>query len=252
MEFENTIMKDFSTFVLHSSIYKDAFDKMFNSISWKPHNLEFMADAETKSMWFYRTLVSEESKLNICTAEQASYQGEQILLLLDRLYVLMDDNTENQHLLTMLAVSTGIWIADHNGTITELELIVSGIASFANKSTYQRDLEELYEISLQIIYAADDFIKSDLDKRNSQRPWRYLCLNHCIVATRTGNGELARLSYDRLIKYLPEEAEAFFKMGIQKVNSGKYSLHCQNMIRAYYDMYRSEPPQQQETSMRLN
>jgi hypothetical protein len=246
-------MKHFKTFVLHSSIsFKDAFDKMFNRITWKPQHMEFMANAETTSMNFFRTLLAEESGQGLCTAEQATYQGEKVLLLLDHLYVLMDYNAENHYLLTLVAISTGLWIAERKGEIKELKLIVSGIASFANQSFRKQELEEIYEISLLIMNAVDDYLKADLDKRNSRRPWRYLCLNHCIIATRTGNGNLARLSYDRLIKYLPEEAEAFFKMGMQKVNAGKYSLDCRNLIQGYYEMYSSDLHQQQKMSMRLN
>lgn len=225
---------------------------MLGRIAWQPHHLAFLADAETTSMGFFRTLVAEESGENSCSAEQATHQGEKILLLLDRLFTLMDDNAENHHLAALLAVSTGVWIAERKGQIKELEMIVSGISSFANQSVHQKDLEELYEVSLYILYAVDDCLKADLDKQNNQRPWRYLCLNHCIIATRTGNGELARLAYDWLIKYLPEEAEAFFTLGIRKVNAGQYSQHCQNVIHAYYKMYCSDHHQQKEMSMRLN
>lgn len=245
-------MKHFKTFILHSSLYKETFDKIFNNIAWKPHHLEFMASSETTVMFFYRTLLTEEAGQLLCPAEQASYQGEKILLLLDRLYALLDDNAENHHLITLLAVSTGAWIADRKGNIRELELIVSGIASFANQSFARQNLEELYEVSLRILYATDDYLKAGLNKHDNQCPWRYLCLNHCIIATRTGSGELARLAYNWLIKYLPEEAEAFFTLGMRKVNAGKYSQHCQDVIQEYFEMYCGDHHQQNEISMSLN
>ncbi len=245
-------MADFKTFVLHSSDYKAAFDRLFDSVSWKSHHLEFIANAETIRMTFTHTLITEETGLGACSSEKASHLGEKILMMLDQLYFLISDNAEIHKLLTLLAVSTGTWIANHKGTIKELELIVSGIASFANHASGQQELEELYEISMLILYATDEYIKADHDKRNTQRPWRYLCLNHCIIATRTGNVDLARLSYDRLIEYLPEEAESFFKMGVQKANAGKYSLHCQKMIQAYYEMYRSDVQPNAEMRMSFN
>ena len=103
----------------------------------------------------------------------------------------------------------------------------------------QKDLQELYEISLRVLYAVDDFFKADLDKRNLQRPWRLLCLNHCIIATRTGQGELARRSYDLLVKHLPEEAESFFDLGMKRANAGQFSFHCKSVLEAYHKMYRS-------------
>ncbi len=245
-------MRHFKSFILHPSIYKDAFEEMFCRISWKPYHLDFISNAETASMCFFRTLLREESGQELCSAEQASHDGEKILLLLARMYTLMDDNPNNHHLVALLAVSTGAWIADRQGEIRELELIVSGIVSFANQSVKQQDLEELYEISLCIMLATDHFLKADLDKQNTQRPWRFLCLNHCIIATRTGNGELTRLAYDRLIKYLPEEAEVFFTLAMRKVNAGQYSPHCQNVIRDYYRMHCSEQDPTKQISVTLN
>ena len=70
---------------------------------------------------------------------------------------------------------------------------------FANQSSRREDLDSLYEISLHILYATDAYLKSDLHKQDRNRPWRLLCLNHCIIATRTGNADLARKAYDRLI-----------------------------------------------------
>lgn len=225
---------------------------MLNSITWKSHQLEFLANAETASMRFFRTLLMEESGQSLSSAEQASHEGEKILLLLDRLYALMDDNYENHHLVTLLAVSTGVWIADRKGEIRELDLIVSGIAAFANQSTCRHDLEELYEVSLRILCAADDYLQADLNKQDERRPWRYLCLNHCIIATRTGNGDLAKSAYDRLIKYLPEEAEPFFSLGMRKVNAGQYSPHCRKVMEVYYKMYCSDHHSPNEMNMSLN
>ncbi len=246
------VMKHFTAFVLHSSIYKETFNKIFNNITWKPYHLEFMTNAETTSLCFFRTLRTEETGQILCPVEQANYQGEEILLLLERLQQLLDDNAENHQMITRLAVSTGIWIAARKGEIKELDLIVSGIASFANQSFLQQDLEELYEVSLRILYATDAYLKADHNKHDDQRPWRFLCLNHCIIATRTGNGELARLAYEHLIQHLPEEAEAFFTLGMRKVHAGQYSPHCQHLIQRYYERYCSDHQQQNEMSMTLN
>jgi len=54
-------MKHPNTFILHSSLYKETFDKICNNITWKPHHLELMASADTTVMVFYRTLLTEEA-----------------------------------------------------------------------------------------------------------------------------------------------------------------------------------------------
>lgn len=247
-----TTMTKLKTFVLHSTDFNSAFEKVLSNVSVKPIHLKFLVEAETTRIRFFRMLHTEETGHNKCTPEKATQEGEQILLLLDRLFYLLDETPKNHRLVLLLAVSTGVWIAQRKGEISELELIVTGIASFANHSIQQSELDELYEISLHILLAADDYLKVDLDKGNTERPWRFLCLNHCIIATRTGNGDLARMAYDRLIKYLPEEAEDFFKTGMQKVKDGQYTLNCRNIIQAYYQMYSSHYLPQKEMTKNLN
>lgn len=91
----------------------------------------------------------------------------------------------------------------------------------------------LYHVSLYTLHAPDAFLQSDIDKRDDHRPWHLLCLNHCIIATRSGNGKLAKASYDLLITDLPAEAEAFFEMDMRKVNGKQHLPHCQKIMRAY-------------------
>ncbi len=245
-------MSGFTNYVLHSADFRKTFDGLLRSLHTNPRYTQFLVDAETTGFRFFRTLAHDESGQHAPTSEHASFEGEQILMLLSRLYSILEENAENHRLIILLAVSTGTWIADRQGEIRELELIVSGIATFANQSSNRQELEELYEISLKIIHAANDFVKADLDKRDPQRPWRLLCLNHCIIATRTDNGDLARLAYDRLINYLPEEAKDFFKMGMQKISEGQYSVHSRNIMKAYYEMFSSDRYSQCTTDRSLN
>ena len=80
-------------------------------------------------------------------------------------------------------------------------------------------------------------MKADNNKSDTQRPWRLLCLNHCIIATRTGNSSLMRSAYNRLLEYLPEEADAFFRLAMQKVSTEDYSSSIVNTVRTYYKRY---------------
>jgi len=237
-------MNAFKSFVLYSSLYQEVFTQLLNSVAKDPRHLEFIGDAETITTRLFRTLLQEESGLPLCSPEQATYEGEQVLLLLERLSLMMKESTKNLQYTDRLMISTGVWIAKRQGVIKELGGIVNAIARFANQSNYQQEYEELYESSLYILYAVADALKADMDKRNLQRPWRLLCLNHCIIATYTGNGELAKLAYDRLIEYLPEEAEGFFNMGMQKLLNNSDSSHCRQVLQAYYQMFSSKYHQQ--------
>lgn len=223
--------------VLHSSVYQEIFDNLFQSLTTNNRRKMFLKDTQTTSSLFIQTLIAEELAQSSCSPEQASIEGERQLRLLNRLYKILDENTGYHYQAITLAVSTGTWIAEKKGNIRELELIVSGLAIFAHQVVGRQELEYLYELSLKIMRATDKHHKLDLDKSNSNRPWRLLCINHCIIATRTGNSEMARLAYDRLIQYLPEEASSFFDQGMQMAHSGQLSLNCSQVLCTYYQMY---------------
>lgn len=53
----------------------------------------------------------EESDHAICQLRSAGYEGEQVLLLLVRLYFMLEENNEYRHLILTLAVSTAAWVA---------------------------------------------------------------------------------------------------------------------------------------------
>jgi hypothetical protein len=245
-------MDYFNNYVLNSVAYRKTFDHLLSVLALESSPLDFLIDAETVRNQFEQVLIREERGLSVCSPNQATYLGEQILNLLDHLFYLLEKNGEIHHEIITLAVSTGVWIALRKGEIKELELLVSAIATFANQTNDKKELEELYEISLLVIYATDSFLKADLDKHNEQRPWRLLCLNHAIIATRTDNADLARLAYDRLIEHLPDEAGAFFETGMRKVSSGNYSQYCVNIMRAYYQMFSREQPHHQVPATMLN
>ena len=63
--------------------------------------------------------------------------------------------------------------ANRKREFRELELIVSGIATFANESVQPHNFEELYEISLHVLYAADAFLKVDLNNKIPSIPDSY-------------------------------------------------------------------------------
>lgn len=241
-----------STFALSTVGCKGVFDRLLGTAPRQSWHLPFLTEFDATVNRFFITLLAEEVGQRSCSAEQATYEGDRVLLLLDRLFHLIEESAENHRLIISLAVSIGRWIALKGGEIKELDLIVSGIATYANESKTQQDLENLHDVSLRVLRAADDFIKADLDKRNPKRPWRLLCLNHCIIATRTGNGDLARSAYDRLIKFLPEEAEGFFRMGLEKIRAGQFTLQCRHVMDAYYQMYCSDDCARERSCIHLH
>jgi hypothetical protein len=233
---------DFDSLDLRASEFKAVFDQVLGLIPKLPHTHSFLVEGGLAANRLYGVRLQEEQGYGICTPDQATYLGERALLLLDRLFHLVEETPDNHRRLIALALDTGMWIADRRGEIRELDLIVSGIAAFANESREPRTLTRLYEASLSIIEAADAFVKADTENSADARPWRLLCLNHCIIATRTGQAQLARMAFDRLIRYLPEEAPEFFRMGMQKLQSGNCPPQCTDLVRAYFQMYCTDCP----------
>jgi len=223
--------------VLTAQDYKIAFDRVALIIPQKNKFNNLLHDLEIISQDFIRVLKEEKRDEHCLSSFQASLEGHRTFQLLDRLFYIIPATSKNDQLLKMLALSTGMWVAHREGEIKKLEFLVNALATFANQTYYQPYLEELYEISLYLIHATASSLKFDANKANMQRPWRLLCLNHCIIATRTGNRELAGAAYDHLIHHLPEEADAFFQLGVQEVNAGQYPYSVQNIMLAYYQKY---------------
>lgn len=229
-----------NTYILHPRAYENAFTEAFSKVKNPVKNAEFLTDAKAKSKKFLQNLRAELNGEQTIKSHEATEKGQEILHILDKLFFLVTPSPANDRLIKMLAVSTAMWIVRKEGEIRDLDLVVNAIATFANQTKYLYHLEELYEISLLILMATDKQIKADHDKINTQRPWRLLCLNHAIIATRSGNRKLVKPAFDRLIQYLPNDAEAFFARGMKEIKTGHYPFSVRNIIIAYNAMYNQQ------------
>ncbi len=221
-------------YILNSNEYSKALDTLLSMVPQK--QLKLMTEATTTCETFVKTLRTEEVN-NKVSAIDATLKGEEILLLIIRLSFLIPPSSRSEDVINMLAISTALWVVQRDGSIKELTMIVNGISSFANHTKIDREIEELYEISLYILFATDPNVKTDKNKIDDQRPWRLLCLNHCIIATRTGNSSIARSAYDLLLEHLPEEADNFFSLAMQKVATGAYPVAVVDTVETYYQKY---------------
>ena len=89
----------------------------------------------------------------------------------------------------------------------------------------------------RVAQATANLIKQDLEKNNPGRPWRVLHLNRGIVATRTHNPELMEKVFDDLVRYLPEDAAAFFAEGMQQMEELDYPQHVRQVMHRYFDLW---------------
>lgn len=235
--------------VLDPGSTQAAFAALIGLVPREPRHLDFLVDAETTVASLSRALLAEQISGSGCSPQQATELGERVLRLLDRLYFVVEQTAGRHHLINSLGLSTGLWIARRQGEIRELGPVVNGLAGCANTLRDRKALETLYEASLEIMNAADDFLRADLDRLDRNRPWRLLCLNQCIIATRTGNAEIAGAAYERLIAFLPEDACEFFSLAVQKVAGKDYPAQCRRLVHAYFGRFSVADPAGQRAAV---
>ncbi|MEW6331525.1 MAG: hypothetical protein AB1560_08700 [Pseudomonadota bacterium] len=139
--------------------------------------------------------------------------------------------------LEIVTLAAADWIVRHDGQIRTLEPVVNALANFANRANDPASLEPLITLMGRVAQAAANLIKQDLEKNNPGRPWRVLHLNRGIVATRTHNPELMEKVFDDLVRYLPEDAAAFFAEGMQQMEELDYPPHVRQVMHRYFDRW---------------
>lgn len=140
----------------------------------------------------------------------------------------------------ILLVGLALWIDDHGGEIAEPEKLVDIMAELANQTTDIEDMTAIFHILGNLINACSMTIKQDTDKSDTNRPWRVLNLNRCIVATRTHDPAIMEQAFTDLITNLAEDAADFFAQGIQQVRQPGYPQAARQVMQRYHDRY--NPP----------
>lgn len=134
-----------------------------------------------------------------------------------------------------LAVSLALWLARQGAELTLISLIVNGLASMANQSMDQGQLENLYHTMGEVLDAVNPNIMEEGYSADLQHPWRLLLMNHAIVATRTLSPRLMTESFNAVAEYLPEEAPEFFHQGMDQVAVQKYPDPVRDVILHFCD-----------------
>ena len=164
--------------------------------------------------------------------------GEYALILLDELAIVAANRGLQQVMLLLhrLSLPVALWIAEHQGKINKLDIVVNAIATYANTVTDTESLTELSSVIENIIHSAADDIQQDLEASNPARPWRVLNLNWGIVATRSHNAELMSHVFDQLIKNIPVDAKNFFQEGMQQMDIVGYPDHVREVMKKYSNL----------------
>ena len=139
--------------------------------------------------------------------------------------------------LEIVTLGAADWIMRHEGQIRTLEPAVNALANFANRMHEPSSLEPLTLFMGRVVQASAKFIKQDLEKNNPGRPWRVLHLNRGIVATRTHNPALMEQVFEDLVRYLPEDAPAFFAEGMQQMEALNYPQPVRQVMGRFFDIW---------------
>ncbi|MHB8741597.1 MAG: hypothetical protein ACYC9L_00590 [Sulfuricaulis sp.] len=139
--------------------------------------------------------------------------------------------------LEIVTLATADWIMRHEGQIRTLDPVVNALANFANRLHDPAALEPLILIMSRVAQASAKFIKQDLEKNNPGRPWRVLHLNRGIVATRTNNPAIMEQVFEDLVRYLPDDAPAFFAEGMQQMEALNYPQPVRQVMGRYFDRW---------------
>lgn len=139
--------------------------------------------------------------------------------------------------LEIVTLAAADWIMRHQGQIRTLEPVVNALANFANRMHDPSSLEPLANFMGRVIQASASLIKEDLEKNNPGRPWRVLHLNRGIVATRTHNPTIMEQVFDDLVRYLPEDAAAFFAEGMHQMEALNYPPQVRQVMGRYFDRW---------------
>jgi len=139
--------------------------------------------------------------------------------------------------LEIVILAAADWIMRHDGQIRALDPVVNSLANFSNRMHDPASLEPITHFMGRVIQASASLIKEDLEKTNPGRPWRVLHLNRGIVATRTHNPELMEKVFEDLVRYLPEDAAAFFAEGMQQMEALNYPPPVRQVMGRFFDLW---------------
>jgi hypothetical protein len=166
--------------------------------------------------------------------------GDFALGLLDAIVDRVEKASGHQHRdLSRLAIPISLWIARQGGHINKLELVVNSLAAWANELQDTIQIAELTRVIREIIDAASDEIRQDVEQTNPMRPWRIINLNYGIVATRSHDPVLMDEAFELLVKNLPGDARAFFREGMQQMDTVGYPDEVRAVVEKYDRMWGS-------------
>lgn len=144
---------------------------------------------------------------------------------------------QRAHAIEELTLPFACWTVYRGGELGYLEPVVNGAASLANRLDQPSELGQLYGLLTDIINAVDPEISQETAPADPRNPWRVLLLNRAIVATRSHQVALMEDSFTSIIEYLPQEAPAFFRKGMEQMDALAYPIRVRAVMQRFYDQW---------------
>jgi hypothetical protein len=136
-----------------------------------------------------------------------------------------------------LTLPMALWIVRHNGELRTLEPVINSLARLANKFREPSDLQQLYELSVELIQALEPLIQQQGARAKKPQPWSILLINQAIIATRSYRTEVIDEAYQTLCRLLPDQAPDFFREGMEQMEALNYPRQVKEVVERYYNIW---------------
>lgn len=138
------------------------------------------------------------------------------------------------HQINAIMVMVALWVARRGGELSSIESVVNTLAEIANSISDPDALAELSYLMGELISAVSAETRFDFERIDRQHPWRILNLNRGIIATRSHDTGLMEHVFEELIRNVPEDAEQFFRQGMQQMEELDYPAHVRAVMSRYF------------------
>ncbi|WP_428606119.1 hypothetical protein [Sedimenticola sp.] len=187
-------------------------------------------------------LDAETGKGDVAVASEVTRVGNQSLQLLDQISAAAAAQGMSDSVLQLqrLSLPVAFWIAQHQGYIECLELIVNAFSGLANQIDDPALLVVLCEAMAKVQSVVSNRVRQTSQIGGLVDPWRILNLNWGIVATRTHNTALMEEVFGQLVSNIPQDARGFFQEGMQQMDIVGYPDEVRQVMEKYSGLWGSE------------
>jgi hypothetical protein len=136
-----------------------------------------------------------------------------------------------------LTLPMALWIVRHDGELRTLEPVINSLARMANRFGEPYQLQQLYDLSVELIQAIEPLMQQKEAKVIKAHPWSILLINQAIIATRSYHTELIDEAYQTLCRLLPDQAPGFFREGMEQMDALDYPRQVREVVEKYYNIW---------------